>query len=121
MMPCKELIKMNKKNPQIDDQVKDLLYAFNQQVRKAVESNMSQCYINVPQFFGIRGMNNDEAQLLIYGELIKQLDQLGYHVRINRKTGVWRIWGWEIITDSRIKKSLITLVASRFENDDIEN
>lgn len=93
--------------------VGDIIKAFEQDATVACENHLGSCDIKIPTVFDVPGMTNKKAQLLIYTELVKELEDREFHVQIDRGSGIWTISGWEIKVDSNLEKQLVELIASR--------
>ncbi len=58
--------------------------------------------------------------MLIYVEVIKDLEDRGYHVEIDTDSGIWTITGWTIKVDSELEKDLLKVIAARTKNNSVQ-
>lgn len=98
---------------QVKSEIYDILNAMDQDINAAAENNQSCIEFSMPANFNIAGTTNSRAQLLIYNDVIENLESRGFTVRINQSSNIWVIRGWNIIVDSKLENELMNTIASR--------
>ena len=93
----------------------DIFKMIKQDIVDAVKSGNNSCEIVMPTNFDIIGVDNESAQLIIYAQIIAELETKGFKVKINKISKVWRISGWDINVDAYHKQELYKYLAARIE------
>lgn len=97
----------------INGHVAELLRACLQDAHEANENHMSSCSVKIPLTFEVPGLSFAKAQMLIYYQLIQQLESRGFRVSIDKSTNLWTISGWDTTCDTTLDTNMLELIASR--------
>lgn len=111
----------NHKRTLVKEHVKSIIIAFEQDIINASENRLEACQIRVPSEFNIPGLSNANAQLYIYTEVIYELEQHGFKVSIDMDTRIWTVSGWDILTEDKLNKDMVEILASRIERKQISS
>lgn len=103
------------KSIEIKRHADDIIKSIISKATSAAESNQEYISLKIPVTFDVTGIKSDNAQLLIYVEIIKELEEREFKVKIDKESGIWYISGWDITYNNDINKrqALIDFLASR--------
>jgi hypothetical protein len=81
----------NMQRKALDDYIHDIITGINSSLKNARSNGESGIIIEIPIIFAISGMNNKDAQRIIWSSVIEILKKKNYNVLINHNKSSCRL------------------------------
>lgn len=98
----------------INEEVRDLLGNIEEQIKDDHEKHKSHTIFELPIVFSAENMETDELQLLVYGQIIEELEDKEFKVKIRLEANSTKLLiKWPAKLDEKTKKKYSKLIENR--------